>query len=534
MQALLGFALPLLLQLNIAFASAYPRTLNNADIKDPSLRCRALLSHTGFGRTTIVNATYYPKAAPVDGLPQSQCLLENKPTNVTVPLCRVSFVVNTTDSSQVKAEAWLPDEWYGRFLAAGNGGLNGCIDYSLLTYGTSLHFATVAGNNGHDGGAFDGTSFYQHPEVLNDFTTRSIHTISVIGKEIVKQYYSRPNNKSYYLGCSSGGRQGTYSALHYPDDFDGIIAGAPATNWNNLLGKLTLVSTAVGAPNGTTSPSFLTQQEWSLVNQEVFRQCDSLDGLVDGIITEPDNCDFQPEALLCSNDGSNNGTDCLSAPQVDALKEIYSPLLDSNGKLLYSRYSPGAESTYTPFLFGGDIIGFATGWWRYVVYTDPKYNFQGFGLKDIAAATEMDPGHISTFDGDFSAFRDRGGKFLTWHGTHDNIIPHNNSKRLYDLISANLSEPSLDDFYRLFLVPGMDHCALGKTNYTFGQGTKAYVPPKNDTTHNILLALVDWVEGNEAPDSFVTTNGAGEERVACRYPAEKNVWDGKKYVCEAY
>jgi feruloyl esterase len=501
------------------------------EAQNPNLRCRALSSYTGIEHTTIVNATYYPGPAPVEGVPQSQCTVESPLSNITVALCRVLFVVNTTEASQIKAEAWLPDEWYGRFLAVGNGGLSGCVDYAALTYGSSFHFATVSGNNGHNGGFSNGEPFYKNPEVLNDFTTRGIHTISVVGKEIVEQYYSRPSDKAYYLGCSGGGRQGAYAALHFPNDFDGIIAGATGTDWNNLIGAVAMLSKYVGAPNGTSSPSFITEEQWGLVHQEVLRQCDALDGVEDQIITEPDDCDFHPESLLCPS-GSRNKTECLNAPQVEALKNIYSPIYGLEGQLVYPGYQPGAESTYTPDLFGGEIVGYSVGWFRYVVYDEPTYDFKDFGLKDIAAAVEQDPGQVSTFDGHFEVFREHGGKYLTYYGTHDNLVPPHNSKRMYDLVSKALSTPNLDDFYRLFAIPGMGHCTGGQGAYQLGQSNLA-IPPtdKNDTAHNMLLAMVDWVEGSQAPDSFVGTGDSGQERVVCRYPVEHNVWDGEKYVC---
>jgi len=141
----------------------------------------------------------------------------------------------------------------------------------------------------------------------------------------------------------------------------------------------------------------------------------------------------------------------------------------------------------------------------------------------------VNPGGIATFDGDMSAFRDRGGKFLTYHGRADEIIPSGISKRVYDLVARTLDTPSLDTFYRLFLVPGMGHCVGGPGAGAFGQlgGQNA----RNESSHNALLALVDWVEDGRAPETITGTAEEGAERVHCRYPM-RSVWDGEQFGCE--
>jgi feruloyl esterase len=178
--------------------------------------------------------------------------------------------------------------------------------------------------------------------VLNDFAFRSIHVEAVIGKQIVEAYYGKPHEKAYYLGCSTGGRQGTQSALKFPTDWDGIIAGAPATDFNHLQHWGAMLARSIGAPNPSSSPAFIPPELWKLVAGEILNQCDSIDGVRDGIITEPDACDFRPEALLCTG---ADGEKCLSRPQVEALRKIYSPLYE-NGELIYPRFDPGAENIH--------------------------------------------------------------------------------------------------------------------------------------------------------------------------------------------
>ncbi|KAG6853873.1 hypothetical protein C0991_000480 [Blastosporella zonata] len=408
--------------------------------------CKALETQLHLENTTILSAARVSAGTNVSA--RGSC--EVYASVVSTPICRVEFVINTTSTSAVYAEAWLPDTWYGRVLSVGNGGLAGCVYYINLDYGASLHFATVSSNNGHDG--TDGKPFFNNPEVINDFAFRAIHVQTVIGKQIAEAYYGQPHHRSYYLGCSTGGRQGTQAALKYPEDFDGIVAGAPATDWNHLLGWSAMLARYIGMPHASTSPSFISPALWNVIAAEILKQCDALDGVEDGIITEPDACEFRPEAILCAG-GTTEG--CLLVPN---------------------------------------------------------------------------PGGISTFSGNLSKFRDRGGKFLTYHGRRDELIPSGNSKRMYNMISKTLGMPSLDTFYRLFLVPGMNHCITGPGAGNFGQrGVVSNVV--NASTHNVLLAVVDWVETGVPPDTVVGTADDGTQREHCRYP-QRSVWNGEAFVCQ--
>lgn len=226
-----------------------------------------------------------------------------------------------------------------------------------------MHFASVGSNNGHDGGDADGTPFLNHPEVVNDFAFRAIHVEAAIGKQVVEAYYNEPIFKSYFLGCSTGGRQAFQSALKFPEDFDGLVAGSPATDHNHLNGAQALWGRFVGAPNFDSSPDFIPAELWPIISQEILNQCDGLDGIVDGIISDPDICIFRPEALLCDTEGTidnANMSSCLSSSQVGTLKNIYQPIYGNFGQLLYPRYDPGGESNGNFVdMFSGEIFPIA-------------------------------------------------------------------------------------------------------------------------------------------------------------------------------
>ncbi|KAJ7750795.1 tannase and feruloyl esterase [Mycena metata] len=482
---------------------------------DQSAKCLALQNSLHLENTTILNVAYIATATNVStpGICQSTAPV------TAAPLCRVQFLINTTSTSAVHAEAWLPDVWFGRFLGLGNGGLGGCIDYVNLDYGTQLHFAAVGSDNGHDGGSGtdpgDADQLLNHPEVINDFAFRAVHVEAVIGKEIVRAYYGTPAAKSYFLGCSTGGRQATQAALLFPDDFDGIVGGAPATDFNHLTIWQGLISHYVGAPISPATPSskFIPPALMSVVSAEILRQCDALDGVVDGIITEPDACEFRPEAIQCTK---GNTTNCLTPIQVQALKNIFTPLFGLDGQLVYPRYPPGAEA---------DPFG---NWARFTILNVTEFDFSNFSVAVTPFWDSINPGGIATYNGDLSAFRNRGGKFLTYHGQRDPIISPTNSKRVYDLISHTLSLPSLDDFYRLFMIPGMGHCFGGVGPTSFGQAEGLNLV--NTSSHNILLAMVDWVEGGIAPDTIIGSDTNGSTRTHCRYPM-RSVFNGTVFVC---
>jgi feruloyl esterase len=186
--------------------------------------------------------------------------------------------VATSDASGITLEAWFPSNWTGRFLATGNGGIGGCIQYEDVAYGNFFGFATVASNNGHDG--MTGKPFLNAPNVIEDFAWRAVYTETIVGKELTNQFYNKHFTKAYYLGCSTGGRQGMKMAQAYPDLFSGIVAGAPAWDFNNLDSWGGYLGMQTGFDN--TSSSFVPVNLWAVVHEEILKQCDGLDGAIDG------------------------------------------------------------------------------------------------------------------------------------------------------------------------------------------------------------------------------------------------------------
>jgi feruloyl esterase len=470
-------------------------------------------------------------------------LHEYVPANTTIPLngmsptcsrssqlfsveaCRVALTVPTTNRSSVIVELFLPhnNDWTGRYLATGNGGIDGCIKYEDIAYGLSHGFATTGSNNGHNGTG--GEDFLNNEDIIIDFSWRALHTAAKTGKFLTKAFYSRPIGKSYYIGCSGGGRQGIQAAELVPQDYDGILVGCPALNFNYMSAWRASFYTITGAANST---DFIQPEIWQgLIHNEVLRQCDTLDGVKDGILADPSLClsVFRPEALLCT---SATPTACLTAVQVEVVRRVFTPLYGVDGKMIYPSLSPGAETQATQRLLSGTPFPYSVDWFRYAVYSDPSWDPSTFSIHDALVAQTKNAGNAVTWPSSLSRFRDAGAKLLIFHGGADQQITHFDTERWYNYLSVRMAERSedLDAWVRFFFVPGMGHCSGGVGAWQIGQSGAAAAGIEYASRYNVLAAIVEWVEGGTAPEEMVGTRfvndtvakGVDFQRVHCRYP----------------
>ncbi|KAJ4017795.1 tannase [Fusarium irregulare] len=443
-----------------------------------------------------------------------------------VEICRVAMHVTTGPTSNLTLEAWLPSNWTGRFLSTGNGGMAGCIQYSDVAYGVGNGFATVGANNGHNGTS--ATAMYRNSGVVEDYVYRSVHTGTVLGKDITKKFYGKKHTKSYYLGCSTGGRQGWKEAQSFPEDFDGIVAGAPAMRFNGLQSRSGSFWGITGPPG---APTHLSPEEWQMVHKSVHVQCDEpLDGVKDGILEDPNLCNYRPEVLICSKGQTKN---CLTGPKIETVRKVFSPLYGNNGTYIYPRIPPGADAGFG-FAIGETPFPYSTEWFQYVIWNDTKWSPDQIGPNDYQKASEVNPFNVETWEGDLSKFRKRGSKILHWHGLQDGLISSDNSMEYYDHVSRTmgLNSTQLDEFYRYFRISGCGHCSGGDGANRIGNNM-ANLGGKT-AENNVLKAIVKWVEEGVAPDTITGqrfANGAPDgkleyERRHCRYPY-RNVWDRK-------
>ncbi|KAI0164102.1 tannase and feruloyl esterase [Xylariaceae sp. FL1272] len=463
---------------------------------------------------------------------------------VNVALCRVALSVPTTNRSGIVYELWLPEEWNGRTLATGNGGIDGCVKYEDIAYGAANGFArySFGTNNGHNGTT--GEAFYRNENVVIDYAWRALHVSVQVGRALATTFYKSDLGKSYYIGCSLGGRQGIGSAEMFPEDFDGIVAGAPAVDFDDLYSWRASFYTVTGAVG---SPDFISPDTWkTTIHNEILGQCDLIDGVADGIIEDPALCHWDPESLLCDSSGRNT-TGCLSSIQVEMVKTIFSDYFWPDGTLLYPRMNPGSEILAADGLYSGKPYSPSADWFRFVVLEDPSWNPANYSKKDAMIAARKNPANIRTWPSRLTPFQNRGGKIISYHGQQDQQISSLNSLRYWKHLLGGMHGDAerLAEFHRLFRIPGMNHCTGGPGAWTIGQGgsAPAYAIPF-DGLHNVLAAVVDWVEKDAAPEHLIGTKFANDSVAAgimyqhrhCRFPyrstyrqsgdpSEMNNWD---------
>ncbi len=428
---------------------------------------------------------------------EQQASFRNMPS-----FCRIAAELTPTSDSLIKIEVWMPlENWNGKFLGVGNGGWSGAIVYPALRIGLNRGYATASTNTGHDGG--DASFALGHPEKLIDFGHRAVHEMTVQGKAIVKAFYSKGPERSYWNGCSSGGKQGLKEAQKFPDDYDGIVAGAPANYWTHLnFGGLWPAVRTLGDP-----ANFLSPEKLALLHQAALQACDDLDKVKDGLIENPMSCRFDPGTLLCKDAGSEG---CLTAAQVESARKIYGGAKNPRtGEQIFPGMPPGSELVWTALAGGPRPFGIPVSHFRYVVFKDKDWDYKALDFdQHVALADKIDNGLLNATDPDLKKFFARGGKLLMYHGWNDQLISPINSVDYYNSVARKMGGAAkIDKAFRLFMAPGMNHCRGG-------DGPSDIDP---------LAALEQWVEHGKAPDSILATHPAPGNKIdltrpLCPYP----------------
>ncbi|KAL7904011.1 Tannase/feruloyl esterase [Trichoderma velutinum] len=480
--------------------------------------CHNLKQNLAIENATINLVQYVPDASTLM-FPENDITCNRSSQVISADICRVALYAKTSPFSGVYLEAWLPRNWTGRFLSTGNGGLSGCIQYEDINYGTTLGFATVGTNNGHNGTS--GQAFLNNPNVIEDYSYRSVHIGAAIGKAITNQFYKRNCTKSYYIGCSTGGRQGFQSAQMFPNDFDGIVAGSPTlaftqlTAWAGWLG--------LGTGYNTTDPGFITPNLWKTIHKEILNQCDGIDGVIDGIIENPDLCYPNLDNLRCRYQSTYN---CLNNEQARRANMVFEPFNYPNGSLIFPRMQPGSELESSSTFYSGVPSPYVEEWFGPAIYGLRNWDPRTLKLSDFTFAQELNPFGVNTWNGNLSAFNTSGGKLLHYHGLQDYLISSENSARYYNFVRETMSLKSsdLDHFYRYFRISGMGHCRQGPGAWMIGQSTLGNTGL--DPGSNVLIAMVEWVEKGLAPTTIKGVKFRGDKakdglsfaRKHCRYP----------------
>jgi feruloyl esterase len=432
--------------------------------------------------------------------------------------CRVSVTLKPTPRSDIKAEVWMPSTgWNGKLQVVGNGSFAGTIGYAAMATALASGYAAASTDTGHSGPA---ANTFVNDDVLNDYAHRSIHETTVAAKRIVDGFYGGVPKFTYFSGCSTGGRQALQEAQRYPDDFNGIVAGAPGL----------LASRQAFAQNwmyqATVDPAAaLPREALSLVHDAVLNACDALDGAKDGVLENPQACRFDPQVLACPSAPLGAGTtnSCLTAPQVEAVRKIYAgPRNPRTGEAIFPGLERGSELGWS-----AGPVGLAADYFRFIVFKDPNWDPKTLNFDShvalVASRPEFQP--LDATRTDLTPFTSRGGKLLMYQGWAENGIPPRNVVTYYENVTAKTA--AANDGVRLFMIPGMGHC---------GGGDGA-------TTFDMIAALDQWVTTGRAPAAIpasrVRDGKVDRTRPLCAYPqfavykGSGSVDEGANFECRA-
>jgi pimeloyl-ACP methyl ester carboxylesterase len=423
--------------------------------------------------------------------------------------CRVALTV----APQINIEVWLPTATYNdRFQAVGGGGYAGSISFGAMANALRAGYATASTDTGHTGfsGGFalnpDGTLNWQ---LIEDFASRSLFQLTEKSHTLIDAFYGQPADYAYWNGCSTGGRQGLMLAQRFPDGYDGILAGAPAINWDrfhpaHLWPQLVRLQ-EVGGP--------IANCKYDAVTAAAVAHCDSQDGVVDGILDDPRRCDFDPHTMVGADLGACGA---LTEAEADAIALMWDGPRDGDSDRLWYGLTigtpMGALAGPSPFFIG---LQHAQLW----VNQDPTWDWQTLTYETypdfFGTSVEKFNDVIGTDDPDLSAFRDSGGRVLMWHGWADPLIFPEGTVDYYDrVIDRFHSTQQVQGFARLFMAPGVGHCGGGAGPNQF----------------DMFGALVAWVEQGDAPDRIMATRAEGgavvRTRPLCAYPFVPR-FDGK-------
>ncbi|HSB17020.1 MAG TPA: tannase/feruloyl esterase family alpha/beta hydrolase [Bryobacteraceae bacterium] len=461
--------------------------------------------------------------------------------------CRIVAKAQPSADSDIGIEVWMPTSgWNGKLRGLGNGGFAGQMDYMQMGTAVKSGYAAAATDTGHTGGPVDASWAMGHPEKVIDFGHRAVHEMTLVAKALVRAFYGHGPERSYFAGCSDGGREALMEAQRYPADYDGILAGAPANDWTRLLTMSVMDSQAL-----LVDPrSYIPPAKIAVIAAAVRDSCDEQDGLRDGIVNDPRQCPFDPARLVCH---SGEADTCLTDQQASALRKLYDGPRDSKGKLIFPGYSPGAEEGdggWITWITGpapgkSVMLMFGLGYFSNMVYEQADWDFKTFTPEaGLEAAERKTAAALNATDANLEPFMKHGGKLLLYHGWADPAIPPLNTIRYYDSVVSSLGQQRANSFVRLFMIPGMQHCSGGPGPDWIGQDG---VMEPGDPLHNANTALEQWVERGAAPAKLVATKlvmgeSAGKARTTrllcphptvARYSGSGDTGDAANFECIA-
>jgi len=416
---------------------------------------------------------------------------------IRVAHCRVNGVIGT----EIKFSLLLPDEWNRKFVMGGGGGFVYQID-NQARGAVNAGYATVGTDTGHQATSVTDASWaLNNLERQVNFGYLAVHRTAAVAKAIIRSYYGSASARSYFSGCSNGGRQALMEAQRFPDDFDGIVAGAPAYNFTGI-GAQFIKDIRAAFPDARNITESISAATLKAVEAQVVEKCDGLDGAKDGLIEDPRACKVDVAALTG-----------VTEPQRALLKAIYGDTRNKDG-VIYPAQPVGGEGEAggwplwitgvnpammaTPQKSPSLRYGFGTDLFKYFVFNDPAFDYTHYDLSTFKKDTALAATFMNATDPNLDAFKARGGKLLLWHGWSDPALTALGSIKYYDQVQAR--DASVRDYFRMFLMPGVLHCAGG---------------PGPDSV-NWTTAIDDWVEKGTAPDRIVAQKAGGSAGPAAR------------------
>jgi len=432
---------------------------------------------------------------------------------VRVPHCRVAGVIG----KEIRFSLLMPDEWNHKFLMGGGGGFVGTVQNQAQSV-VNAGYATVGTDTGHQGSITKADWALNNPERQENFGHLAVHRTAEVAKSIIRSYYGSTETRSYFSGCSNGGRQALMEAQRYPADFDGIVAGAPAADFTAIGAQFIKDMRAAFPDSSNLATAPFSPEVLKSIDTQIVDKCDALDGVKDGLMDDPRKCKVDVAALTGLTDA-----------QRAMLKAIYAETKNKDG-VIYPAQPVGGEGEaagwqawitgLSPMLMAAQKApssryAFGTEMFKYLVFGDPSFDYTRYDLSTYKKDTARAAAILNATDPNLDAFKKRNGKLLLWHGWSDPALTALGSIKYYEQVKAR--DPKAGDYFRMFLMPGVLHCAGG---------------PGPDTV-DWAAAIDEWVEKGKAPERIVAQKRAGvgaaatvaRTRPLCPYP-QRAIYSG--------
>ena len=420
---------------------------------------------------------------------------------------------------EIKFELLLPLQWNQRFAMGGGGGFVEGIENGAR-FSVNQGFATAGTDTGHESSSLKADWAYNNMERQVNFGHLAIHRTALVSKSIIDIYYGIAPKYSYFMGCSRGGGQALIEAQRYPEDFDGIIAGAPVIDWPGTLAKFVRNAQLLFPNPEDLSTCTISEKQVQLLNEFILEQCDELDGVKDNILNDPSACN--PDLSLLLSYGKDSDPEVsFTREQISIIEKIYGGL-HLQGEEIYPGFAWGSESEWWGWIVGPHPwamslnfptfeFGLGTEGAKYLIFNDQNWDYSNYDFSDFRKNTSYAAAYLNASSTDYSKFENRGGKMIIYHGWNDGALSVYTSIEHYE--AAKEKSPGIEEYIRLFLLPGVQHCGGGPGPSSAGW----------------LKLISDWVENGEAPERIIVSKYVKNELVMSRpvypYPA-KAVYKG--------